>query len=195
MSSYIQGNLIRTLRERKGLTQQELGRLIGVTDKTVSKWENDRGLPDISLLQPLSHVLNISVQDILSGECRENRNRSANIKKCKLYVCPICGNVICAVGDATISCCGITLPSVEPEQQDDMHRISVEKIDDEWFVDVQGHSMDKDHYISFLAYLTTDGVQIHKLYPEGQSYCRFPIKGHGIIRAYCNRHGLFQKII
>jgi len=54
-------NIIRTKRKEKGLTQEELAKKIGVTEKTVSRWETERGTPDISLLIPLSKELGISV--------------------------------------------------------------------------------------------------------------------------------------
>ena len=49
MTAYITGGTIRMLREKKGYTQKQLGDLIGVSHKTVSKWELQKGLPDISL--------------------------------------------------------------------------------------------------------------------------------------------------
>ena len=57
MNTYVTGNTIRQLREGRNLTQAELGEKIGVSSKTISKWETARGLPDISLLQPLARAL------------------------------------------------------------------------------------------------------------------------------------------
>lgn len=65
---YKVGNLISRLREQKGLTQSELGVLLGVTNKAVSKWENGRGYPDTSLLLNLSNILGITVDELLKGE-------------------------------------------------------------------------------------------------------------------------------
>ncbi len=65
---YKVGNLISKLREEKGLSQSELGVLLGVTNKAVSKWENGRGYPDTSLLLTLAEVLGISVDELLRGE-------------------------------------------------------------------------------------------------------------------------------
>ena len=61
MDSYITGNMIKNLRERKGYTQKELSFKLNVSEKTISKWETGRGLPDISLLEPLSKILEISL--------------------------------------------------------------------------------------------------------------------------------------
>ncbi len=62
------GKFIAKLRKEKNMTQQELASRIGVTDRAISKWENGRGLPDISLIQPLSKELDITINELLSGE-------------------------------------------------------------------------------------------------------------------------------
>lgn len=62
------GKFILKLRKEKNLTQQELANKLGVTDKAISKWENGRGMPDLSLLKPLCDVFGISINDLLSGE-------------------------------------------------------------------------------------------------------------------------------
>ncbi len=62
------GKFILELRTKKKMTQQELGNKIGVTDRAISKWENGRGLPDISLIEPLCKELGITVNELLSGE-------------------------------------------------------------------------------------------------------------------------------
>lgn len=192
MEKYVTGDVIKALREKRKLTQLQLAEQIGVSDKTVSKWETGRGLPDISLLEPIAQSLGISVMELLSGDCVENKNVSGNMRKISLYVCPICGNVIQAVGEAAISCCGVSLPPLQAEDADLSHEISVEPIEDEFFVSVKDHSMEKNHYISFLALGTSDGFHVLKLYPEGAAQGRFLRRGHGTIYAYCNRHGLFS---
>ena len=88
------------------------GGKIGISSKTVSKWETAKGLPDISLLQPLSQALGVSVIELMNGEQISNRNRSSNLLRAKFYVCPVCGNVLWGFGDAMISCCGVTLPAL-----------------------------------------------------------------------------------
>ena len=74
------GKLICEERKKLGLTQKELAEIIGVTDKAVSKWENGRGFPDISLLDPLSKALNISVTELIHGEKTENNTLKASDK-------------------------------------------------------------------------------------------------------------------
>lgn len=62
------GKFIAKCRKEKKLTQQELSEKLGVTDKAISKWENGRGMPDISLLQQLIEILDISLNELLAGE-------------------------------------------------------------------------------------------------------------------------------
>ena len=59
---------ISTIRTKIGLTQKELADKIGVSDKTISKWETGKSLPDISYYEPLCDALNIKVNELLSGE-------------------------------------------------------------------------------------------------------------------------------
>ncbi len=192
MNTYITGPTIKKLREAKGLTQLQLSDEIGVTAKAVSKWETAKGLPDISLIEPLSQALGVSVLELMSGETVINRNASSNILFSKFYVCPVCGNIIHTTGEAVISCCGITLPPLEAEELDEAHRVNIENVEDEKFITVS-HEMSKKHFISFIAYVTTDKVQFVKLYPEGNAETRMQPRGRGYLFIYCNRHGLMKK--
>ena len=192
MNTYITGTAIRQLRESRGLTQAELAEKIGVSSKTVSKWETAKGLPDISLLQPLAQALGISVIELMNGEHITNKNTSANLLRSKFYVCPICGNAIHALGNTVVSCCGITLPALEAEEADDDHTVTIEDVEDEHFITVH-HPMTKAHYISFVAYVTSDRFQMVKLYPEGNAQTRLQRRGMGHLYYYCNQHGLFRK--
>ena len=191
MNTYVTSAAIKQLREKRNLTQAELAEKIGVSNKTISKWETAKGLPDISLLQPLAQALGISVIELMNGEHITNKNTSANMLRCKFYVCPVCGNVIHCTGDAVVSCCGITLPALEAEAPDTAHGITIERVEDEHFVTI-AHPMTKQHFISFLAYVTSDRVQMVKLYPEGNAETRLQLRGFGLLYWYCNRHGLFK---
>lgn len=188
---YVTGDTVKTLREKRKITQKELAEIIHVSDKTISKWETGKGLPDISMIDELAKALGVSITELLTGDLRVNENLSANMKKVHFYICPICGNVITAVGQGSFSCCGITLPEQEAEPFGESHLISVETVDDEYYVTC-GHPMKKEHYISFIAYVTSGGLEIAKLYPEQDISLRFRKKGHGFIYAYCNKHGMFQ---
>ena len=192
MNTYVTGATIRQLREKRNLTQAELAERIGVSSKTISKWETAKGLPDISLLQPLAQALNISVIELMNGEHIINKNTSANMLRSQFHVCPICGNVIHSTGSSLISCCGITLPALEAEEADDDHTINIETVEDEHFITVH-HPMTKEHFISFIAFVTSDRMQLVKLYPEGNAETRLQLRGMGYLYWYCNRHGLFKK--
>ena len=85
--SYVTGKTIKELREKRKLTQKELAENINVSDKTISKWETGKGLPDIGIMEELSKALGISIGELLAGEYRKNENRSGNMKKMKFYVC------------------------------------------------------------------------------------------------------------
>ena len=191
MDRYVTGAVIRRLREKKKITQEELAGMIHVSGKAVSKWETGQGFPDISLLEPLAQALDISVIELLSGEDIRNTNRSFKMARGKFYVCPVCGNVIIATGETVVSCCGITLPPLEAESADEDHAIHREIAEDEYYVSVD-HPMTKEHYISFLAAVSDFGVQLVKLYPEGSAEARFKIDRVKTLYAYCNRHGLFR---
>ena len=194
MNTYVTGAVIRRLREERALTQSQLAGMIGVSDKTVSKWETAKGLPDISLIDPLAKALGVSVMELMNGETVINRNVSGNILRSKLYVCPICGNVIHCTGETVVSCCGVTLPPLEAEEMDDDHTVIIEPVEDEQFITVH-HPMTKDHFISFIAGVTSDRFQMVKLYPEANAETRLKIRGRGILYLYCNRHGLMKKKI
>ena len=158
MDTYITGQTIKNLREKRGFTQAELADKLGVTDKAISKWETAKGLPDITLIEPLAKALSVSVMELMTGNAVVNKNISSNILRSKFYVCPLCGNIIRTTGNAVISCCGITLPPLEAEDTDDGHSITIETVEDEKFITVN-HDMTKEHFISFVAYLTLDRVQ------------------------------------
>jgi len=192
MNTYVTGSTIKQLREKQHLTQAELAEKIGVSSKTISKWETAKGLPDISLLQSLSQTLGISVIELMNGEHIINKNISANMLRSKFYVCPICGNAIHTMGNTVVSCCGIMLPALESEEADDDHSITIEDVEDEHFITVH-HPMTKAHYISFVAYVTSDRFQMVKLYPEGNAQIRMQLRGMGHLYYYCNQHGLFRK--
>ena len=191
MNHYVTGAMIRRLREEKRLTQAELASKLCVSDKSVSKWETGRGLPDITLLQPLSAALGISVLELLSGEDITNTNRSGNMLRQKWYVCPLCGNVINSSGEAVVSCCGITLPPLEAEEPDEDHLLCPERSEDEYYV-TSAHPMTREHHLSFLAAVSDQGTELLRLYPEEDAAGRFKIARTKVLLCFCNRHGLFS---
>jgi len=191
MNTYVTGATIKQLREGRNMTQAELAEKIGVSSKTISKWETAKGLPDISLLQPLAQTLGVCVIELMNGEQIINTNISANMLRSRFYVCPVCGNVMHALGSAMVSCCGITLPALEAEEPDENHMVTMEAVEDEHFITVH-HPMTKAHFLSFIAYVTSDRIQMVKLYPEGNAQTRLQLRGRGILYYYCNQHGLYR---
>ncbi len=191
MHSYVTGATIKRLREAKTLTQAELAEQIDVSSKTVSKWETGKGFPDISLLQPLSSALGVSIMELMSGAAVANGNRCANMLRSKIYVCPVCGNIMHTMGEAVVSCCGISLSALEAEDADVNHFPKIQPVEDEHFISID-HPMTKTHYISFIAYVSPDRLQMIKLYPEGEAQCRIRLAKHGYLYMYCNHHGLMR---
>ncbi|MBQ7128672.1 MAG: helix-turn-helix domain-containing protein [Clostridia bacterium] len=192
MNNYITGKIIKELREKQNLTQSEFARIINVSDKTISKWETGKGLPDTSLIEPLAKALKVSVIELMNGEYISNQNKSSNMLKSKFSVCPVCSNIIHSMGENINLCCGITLPILEAESENETHIINCETVENEFFVSIN-HEMSKEHYISFIAYVTTDRCEIVKLYPEQNAQVRFFKRGKGILYAYCNKDGLIKK--
>lgn len=194
MNNYVTGKIIKELREKQNLTQIEFAEDIGVSDKTISKWETGKGLPDISLIEPLAKALKVSVIELMNGEYITNQNKSSNRLKSNFSVCPICGNIIHTMGANINSCCGINLPILEAELENDDHIINCEIIENEYYISIK-HEMTKEHYISFIAYVTNDRCEMVKLYPEQNAEARFFKRGKGIVYVYCNKDGLMKKNI
>jgi len=107
------------------------------------------------------------------------------------YVCPVCGNVIHSMGEAVLHCHGILLSPCQSEETDEEHMIFIERVEDEYYIRID-HEMTKQHYISFIAALSSDKMQMIKLYPEGNAQARVKINGVKRILFYCNRDGLFS---
>lgn len=94
------------------------------------------------------------------------------------------------MGDAVIHCHGVQLLPAEAEQTDEYHMVFIELVEDEYYIRID-HDMTKMHYISFVAAVSPDRLQMVKLYPEGEAETRFKINGVRKIYFYCNRDGLF----
>ena len=116
------GSLIYELRKNKNMTQKQIADLMNISDKTISKWERGLGCPDISLLPKLSQILGVSIEQILSGKINLNQLVGGNMNKIKFYVCPQCGNLMTATGNAKISCCGKTLESLVAKKVEEEHK-------------------------------------------------------------------------
>ncbi len=71
MSTKVIGQFLKELRKEKGMTQEELGKAIGVTNKTISKWENGNYMPPIDVFVMLSELYGVSINEILTGKRAE----------------------------------------------------------------------------------------------------------------------------
>ena len=176
MNQYVTGTVIRELREKNKMTQLQLAEKLGVSDKTISKWETGKGYPDITLLEPIAKAFRISVTELISGNTIRNANVSANMLRSKFYVCPVCGNTIHSMGEAAIHCHGLLLTPLIAEAADERHKIFIDRVEDEYYVKID----------------SSDAIQMVKLYPEGASEVRFKIRGVRKILFYCNRDGLYS---
>lgn len=182
------GELLRTLRKSKSMTQKEVADKLGILPKTVSKWETGRGFPDVSMLTSLAEILGVSEKILLSGSLSENKTDAGNIKRTKFYVCPCCGSFMQGVGNCQVMCCGKVILPASPQKADN---IKVSEADNDFYVEFN-HEMTKEHYISFASFIGFDRVLTIKLYPEQESAVRFPKMFRGNLYYYCNKHGLFE---
>lgn len=188
------GELIRMIRSENHMTQKQLADKMNISDKTISKWERGMGCPDVSLLPELSNILGVNIEEILTGDLNMNDVNNGNLKKIKIYVCPDCGNIITSTGSTTVSCCGRKLEALEAVKAEGKHKLVVDTIEGEWYVETE-HEMIKEHYISFILFVTGDKMIMLKQYPEWGIHVRFPKYGHGILYSYCTQHGLTYQYI
>lgn len=188
------GELIRNIRIENKMTQKQLADQMNISDKTISKWERGLGCPDVSLLPELSAILGVNLEELLTGDLTMNDMNNGNLKKMKFYVCPECGNIMTSTGDTTIACCGRKLEALEAVKAEEAHKMIVETIEGEWYIETE-HEMIKNHYISFIAFVTGDKMIMVKQYPEWGIHVRIPKFGHGILYAYCTEHGLSYQYI
>ena len=184
------GELIHRLRRERGLTQLQLAECLGVSDKAVSKWERGLGCPELSLLPELAEALEVDMGKLLSGELAANDRVSGNVNRLRFWVCPSCGNVVTALTDTGVSCCGKRLRTLTARKAGEEHSLTVQRIETEYFVS-SGHPMEKEHHIAFLALVKDDSLLLRKLYPEWELQTRLPFWGHSRLYFYCTEHGLF----
>ena len=194
MNQYVTGTVIRELREKNNMTQLQLAEKLGVSDKTVSKWETAKGYPDITLLEPIAGALRVSVAELLSGRAIDNLNVSSNMLRSKFYVCPVCGNVIHSMGESVIHCHGILLSPLSAESSDEKHMIFIERIEDEYYVRID-HSMTKKHYISFIAAVSPDDIQLirGKVQDQGSQKDLFLLQPRRTVQHKCRQGNRRQR--
>ena len=181
------GRLIARLRKEKGLTQKNIADSLGISSKTVSKWETGLGFPDLSLWPDLSTILGAEISQLMEGEIVPNKPDNGNMLKVKFYVCPDCGNILFSTGSASVFCCGKKLEALQVSGS--TINFNAELSDTEYYIALD-HEMTKEHYISFAALVKSDRVYMLRLYPEQNPSFRLPaIKGARLF-LYCVKHGL-----
>jgi len=188
------GLLIRRLRMEKGLTQQALAERMNLSAKTISRWETGLGCPDVSLLGRLSALLGVDMARMLEGDLRPNESNGGNMKKTNYFVCPDCGSISLSTGNAEISCCGRKLAPLEMQKAAPGDKLTVEIVEDEWFIS-SDHPMEKENYISFVAFQTGDKVELVKQYPEWNLQLRLKKRGHGMLVWYAKDAGLMYQLL
>ena len=132
------GALIAAARKARGLTQKELAERLHISDRAVSKWERGLGSPDLSLLPALSLQLGVDLAGLLSGGLPEPDNTGGSMKHIRFFVCPQCGDLITATGEAAVSCCGRRLEPLPVQKPDEAHSLQIHPVEDEWFI-TSGH--------------------------------------------------------
>ena len=75
------GKFIAKNRKKKKLTQSELAERLGVTDRSVSNWENGKNMPDLSLFKPLCDNLDITINELMSGEKLNNKEYNEKLEE------------------------------------------------------------------------------------------------------------------
>lgn len=183
--------IISKLRKEKALTQKQLADALGVVPKTISKWETGNGFPDVSLLSELSDVLGVSEKVILEGEFIKSNIDTGNLKRTKFYICPYCGGFMTGTGNAVVVCCGKKVEASVVNKIDNYHNFSVTEIENDFYIEFD-HQMTKNHYISFVAYVSCDRCIVVRMYPEQNPSVRFARMYGGKFLVHCNNHGLFE---
>jgi len=183
------GTLIYTLRREAGLTQSALAERLNVSDKAISKWERGLGCPDLSILPHVARVFGVSVDSLLDGNLAVQEKKGVTMKKVTFYVCPVCAGFTTATGKVDISCCGKKMRPLEQTEATDTEKLSVELVENDYYITAD-HPMDRDHYISFIAFANDDTMIIKKLYPEWNVEVRIPRISRGKLIWYCTVCGL-----
>lgn len=185
------GKLILRFRLEKGLTQQELADQLLISNKTISKWENGGGCPDLTLWNELSTILGIDIRKMMEGAIIENQKDIGKLRNIQFYVCPICGNIITSTSSSSISCCSRNLMPLQLQPQDIDHVIEVDISDHELYIRLH-HDMSKEHHISFAASVRDDNIIFQRLYPEQDAALHLPyMNRNNILYVYCINHGLY----
>ncbi len=184
------GELLNLLRKRNKMTQKELAEVLKISPKTVSKWETGHGFPDVTLISDLAKILKVSTETLLCGNMKRNVTQAGNLNRIKFYVCPECNSITIEVGDSEVICCGQILSPLAAKETDFEHSLTITDVESDSYITFN-HEMKKEHYISFLASVTTDRFTTVRLYPEQDPSVRLNRIIRGKIYFYCTNHKLY----
>lgn len=186
------GQTICHLRKEKGLTQRELADRLRVSPKTVSKWEQGHGCPDVSLWRALAEALGADLLKLLQGEIAPSRRDPGKIPRAKFFACPLCGSLYWGTGNASLTCCARQIRPLPPQSADLGHTPAAQEADGEAYLTLS-HPMAKTHYIAFAALVQEERVLFIRLYPEQAASFTLPFtRGRGTLYLYCTAHGLMH---
>ncbi|MDF2844889.1 MAG: transcriptional regulator, family [Herbinix sp.] len=188
------GKIILTLRQEQGLTQKQLADKLNVSNKTISKWERGLGLPDISIVPELSNLLSVDIYNLLTGDVSASDFVVGNMKNAQFFVCPTCHNISLCTGNAEVSCCGKKLSVQALKKAKESDKLDVQDMKTDWFI-TSNHPMTKENYISFVAFVTGDRIQIVKQYPEWNLNVHMPKSGHGMLIWFSTENGLLYQLL
>jgi len=188
------GALIRLMRKEKGLTQKELAEILSVSDKTVSKWERGKGIPDISIMLSLSNIFGIEIEKMLEGEIRNSDFIVGNMENAMYYVCPQCGNIITCINEISVSCCGRRVERLVPKEAVSYDSLRLIKADLGYELSNK-HPMTRDDHISFISVIAEDRHHLIKTFPEWDERYHISCFEEGTIMWYSKRDGLLYRKI
>lgn len=191
MQTTTTGMLIKALRREHGLTQAALAAQLHISDKTVSKWERDAGLPDVSLLPALANILNVSAETLLHGHIKTNQEDSGSMKRIAFYRCPVCGSIMTGTGQSRLTCCDRPLQPMKAQPADAAHQPVISVVEDETLLTFD-HPMEKGHHLAFIAQVGYDRMMLVRLYAEGSQEVRLPRMPYARIYVGCTQDGLYQ---
>lgn len=188
------GAVIKKYRLEKKMTQIQLAQGLNISDKAVSKWENGRGCPDISLISELSRILGVDIFAILEPDSASLSERKTEMKNCRFFICPKCKTVSMSLGNTQICCCNQTLTALEAKKAQEDQRLDVALSDGERYV-TSNHPMTKEDYIWFVAFLNGENLSVCKQYPEWNFSARFIGSGSGRLFWYSPKTGLLYQYV
>lgn len=185
------GMLIKALRQERGMTQAALAAQLHISDKTVSKWERDAGLPDVSLLPALADALNVLAETLLHGRIKNNQEDTGSMKRTNFYRCPVCGSIMTGTGQSKVICCDRPLQPMKVQITDAAHQPVISTVEDETLLTFT-HPMEKEHHLAFVAQIGYDRMMLVRLYAEGSQEVRLPRMPYARIFVGCTHDGLYQ---